>query len=176
MTAGSDLTGGGTSGAVTVSLDTTKIPQLNAANTFTASQRVLGDVTSNELVSGSVVNALNSFNISGNPFPFGSMNTANSYFGFAGNQTGTGGDNVGVGQIALLNNTTGIDNTAVGVAALKLNTSGPDNSAVGLSALSANTSGGFNTAIGSNALVANTTGSNNPRSARMADRTPDTQI
>jgi len=161
VTAGSDLTGGGTSGAVTLSLDTTKIPQLNAANTFTASQRVLGDVTSNGLVSGSVVNALNSFNISGNPFAFGSMNTANSYLGFAGNQTGTGGDNVGVGQIALLNNTTGIDNTAGGVAALKLNTSGSDNSAVGLFALSANTSGGFNTAIGSNALVANTTGSNN---------------
>jgi hypothetical protein len=161
VTAGTDLTGGGTSGTVTVSLDTTKIPQLNAANIFTASQRVLGDLTSNGLVSGSVVNALSSFNLSGNPFAFGSMNTGDSYFGFAGNQTGTGSDNVGVGQIALLSNTTGHDNTAAGVGALKLNTSGSDNSADGLFALSANTSGSLNTAIGSNALVANTIGSNN---------------
>jgi hypothetical protein len=35
VTAGTDLTGGGTSGNVTLNLDTTKVPQLNAANTFT---------------------------------------------------------------------------------------------------------------------------------------------
>ncbi len=35
VTAGTDLTGGGTSGKVTLNLDTTKVPQLNAANTFT---------------------------------------------------------------------------------------------------------------------------------------------
>ncbi len=35
VTAGSDLTGGGNSGNVTLNLDITKVPQLNAANTFT---------------------------------------------------------------------------------------------------------------------------------------------
>jgi hypothetical protein len=35
VTAGTDLTGGGSSGNVTLNLDTTKVPQLNAANTFT---------------------------------------------------------------------------------------------------------------------------------------------
>ena len=35
ITAGTDLTGGGTSGNVTLNLDTTKVPELNAANTFT---------------------------------------------------------------------------------------------------------------------------------------------
>lgn len=35
VTAGTDLTGGGTSGKVTLNLDTTKVPQLNTANTFT---------------------------------------------------------------------------------------------------------------------------------------------
>lgn len=35
VTAGTDLTGGGTGGNVTLNLDTTKVPQLNAANTFT---------------------------------------------------------------------------------------------------------------------------------------------
>jgi hypothetical protein len=35
VTAGTDLTGGGSSGNVTLNLDTTKVPQLAAANTFT---------------------------------------------------------------------------------------------------------------------------------------------
>lgn len=35
VTAGTDLTGGGTSGKVTLNVDTTKVPQLAAANTFT---------------------------------------------------------------------------------------------------------------------------------------------
>jgi hypothetical protein len=171
VTAGTALTGGGTTGAVTLNLDTTKVPLLSAANTFTGNQAVIGNISSNAIVSAIAVNALTSFNIAGNPFAYGSQNTANSYFGFAGNQTGTGGDNVGSGQIALLNNSTGNDNTADGVAALKLNTSGSDNSALGLFALSANTSGGFNTAIGSNALLANTTGSSN--TALGANAGPD---
>ena len=38
VTAGTDLTGGGTGGSVTLNLDTTKVPQLAAANTFTGNQ------------------------------------------------------------------------------------------------------------------------------------------
>ena len=151
LTAGTALTGGGTSGTVTLNLDTTQVPLLNTANTFTGNQAVLGNVSSNGIVSGSDVNALNSFDIRGSAFAFGSQNTANSYFGFAGNQTGTGGDNVGTGQIALLNNTTGNENTANGVAALKFNAGGSNNSAVGYFALSANTTGSNNTALGANA-------------------------
>ncbi len=151
VTAGTDLTGGGTSGNVTLNVDTTQVPQLNTANTFTGNQAVIGNVTSNGLVSGLTVNALSSFNISGNPFAFGSQNTGNSYFGFAGNQTGAGDDNVGTGQIALLNNGAGSGNTADGVAALKLNSGGSNNSAVGSFALSSNTTGSNNTALGANA-------------------------
>jgi hypothetical protein len=50
VTAGTDLTGGGTSGNVTLKLDTTKVPQLASANTFTMNQtfnanaQVIGDV------------------------------------------------------------------------------------------------------------------------------------
>ncbi|HTT60856.1 MAG TPA: hypothetical protein VMG35_03415 [Bryobacteraceae bacterium] len=40
VTAGTDLTGGGTGGAVTIGLDTAKVPQLSAANVFTAPQTV----------------------------------------------------------------------------------------------------------------------------------------
>jgi hypothetical protein len=43
--AGIDLTGGGSSGTVTLNLDTTKVPQLGTANTFTADQTVNGKVT-----------------------------------------------------------------------------------------------------------------------------------
>jgi trimeric autotransporter adhesin len=45
VTAGADLTGGGTAGNVTLNLDTTKIPQLNAANTFTGVQTVNNQVS-----------------------------------------------------------------------------------------------------------------------------------
>ena len=46
ITAGNeDLTGGGKSGTVTLNLDTTKIPQLGAANTFTGNQTVNGNLT-----------------------------------------------------------------------------------------------------------------------------------
>ena len=38
MTAGTDLTGGGTGGNVTLNLDTTKVPQLAASNSFTGNQ------------------------------------------------------------------------------------------------------------------------------------------
>jgi hypothetical protein len=44
VTAGTDLTGGGTSGKVTLNLDTTKIPQLAAANTFSGNQTFEGAV------------------------------------------------------------------------------------------------------------------------------------
>jgi hypothetical protein len=49
VTAGTDLTGGGTSGAITLNVDTTKVPQLNAANTFTGNQTVSGTVTATSL-------------------------------------------------------------------------------------------------------------------------------
>jgi len=54
VTAGTDLTGGGTSGSVTLSLDTTKVPQLNAANTFTGNQTVNGFLFPTRIVSGPI--------------------------------------------------------------------------------------------------------------------------
>jgi hypothetical protein len=42
ITAGKDLSGGGSSGNVTLSLDTTKIPQLTGNNTFTGNQTFFG--------------------------------------------------------------------------------------------------------------------------------------
>jgi Chaperone of endosialidase len=225
VTAGTDLTGGGSNGNVTLNVDTTKVPQLNVANSFTGNQTVNGNLTATKListatqgtaplqvssttqvpnlnaslvgglsasafqpvgsyatlgansfvgdqsvtgnissngqVSGSTVNAAISYNIGGNPFAFGSLNTANEFFGFAGNQTMTGGDNVATGQAAFVTNITGTLNTADGIASLKLNTTGSNNSALGYSALFANSGGSSNTAVGMNALLSNTTGSSN---------------
>ncbi len=45
VTAGTDLTGGGTTGSVTLNVDTTKIPQLSAANTFTGNQTITGNLS-----------------------------------------------------------------------------------------------------------------------------------
>jgi hypothetical protein len=42
VTAGTDLTGGGASGAVTLNVDTTKVPTLAGSNTFTANQLIAG--------------------------------------------------------------------------------------------------------------------------------------
>ena len=53
VTAGSDLTGGGNSGNVTLNLDTTKVPQLNAANTFTGNQTINGNLTDNGAIATS---------------------------------------------------------------------------------------------------------------------------
>jgi hypothetical protein len=45
VTAGADLAGGGTTGKVTLSLDTTKVPLLASSNTFNAGQTVKGNLT-----------------------------------------------------------------------------------------------------------------------------------
>src|SRR5580658_5093210 len=161
VAAGTDLVGGGASGNITIGLDTTKVPQLNAANTFTGDQTVNGNLSSSASVSGSTVNAATAFNLDGNAFAFGSHSTSNSFLAFAGNATAAGNNNLGIGQTALLNHATGSGNTAAGVAALKLNGSGSNNSALGYLALTDNTTGASNTAVGNNALAINTTGSNN---------------
>ena len=45
VTAGTDLTGGGTGGNVTLNLDTSKVPLLNAANAFVGNQTITGNLS-----------------------------------------------------------------------------------------------------------------------------------
>jgi hypothetical protein len=45
VTAGTYLTGGGTTGVVTLSLDTSKVPRLNAANNFVGNQTIAGNLS-----------------------------------------------------------------------------------------------------------------------------------
>jgi trimeric autotransporter adhesin len=60
VTAGTDLTGGGTSGSVTLNVDTTKIPQLNSPNTFTQAVTVnsgnpIGSLQANSTAGNGIV-------------------------------------------------------------------------------------------------------------------------
>jgi len=107
VNAGSDLLGGGTSGNVTLNLDTTKVPQLATANTFTANQTVNGTVTATSFsgngsaltnlqganVQGAVATANNALDLGGLPAsayqPAGSYATSGSN-NFTGNQSITG--------------------------------------------------------------------------------------
>jgi hypothetical protein len=67
-----------------------------------------------------------------------------------------GEGNVGIGDQALLSNTTGGANTAVGSSALRNNTTAIGNTAVGYLALYSNVTGSGNTAVGEASLLTNT--------------------
>ena len=157
VTAGTDLTGGGASGNVTLNLDTTKVPQLKKANTFTGNQTVTGNMSASGTVSGA------SYQIGGTPFAFGSAASENAFLGFAGNSstTTTGTQNTAVGNASLYYTTSGFGNTAVGSFSLLSTTTGATNTAVGSNAMLTNNSGTYNTAVGELGLYSNTTGDGN---------------
>ena len=73
VTAGTDLTGGGTSGSVTLNLDTTKVPQLAAANAFTGNVTVTATGTTLSASGGST-----------------GLSGTGSTYGVYGSGTGTG--------------------------------------------------------------------------------------
>jgi len=52
VNAGTDMTGGGNDGSVTLNVDTSKVPQLNSANTFVGNQSVTGNISATGSVSG----------------------------------------------------------------------------------------------------------------------------
>jgi trimeric autotransporter adhesin len=53
VTAGTGMTGGGTSGIVTLNIDATKVPLLNASNTFSGNQSVTGNLSASSIQAGS---------------------------------------------------------------------------------------------------------------------------
>jgi hypothetical protein len=161
VTAGTALTGGGTSGNVTLKLDTTKVPLLAANNTFTGNQAITGKLTVSGTASAGTVNAVTAYDLGGALFAVGSKGSGNVYLGFAGNSSTTGTSNTASGINALLSNNTGTNNTGSGAYALSFNTKGDSNTASGVQALYSNTTGSDNTASGEVALVFNTTGSDN---------------
>jgi hypothetical protein len=183
---GTGLTSSVIGSNVTLNVDTTKVPQLSAANTFTASQSVNGSITATGTVTSGVVvatsvnatgavnsgvvNATTGFDIGGTPFAFGSYGNQNAFLGFAGNSIMTGAYNTASGYQALNSNTTGNLNTANGVGALASNTVGTQNTANGNYALGSNTTGSQNTASGVGTLSTNTTGVDNTATGLTALR------
>ena len=164
VTAGTGLTGGGTTGSVTLNLDTTQVPELNVANVFSGDQTVNGNLSATGLMTGS------GFQIGSNLFAFGSYANSNAFLGFSGNTTTTGTSNTANGYLALSAVTSGAANTANGWGALSANTTGTANTASGVSALLSNTTGSNNMADGQLALFLNTTGGSNTASG--ADSLP----
>jgi len=95
VTAGTDLTGGGTSGVVTLNLDTTKVPQLNSANTFTQPQTINNQVLIKTTVGGQALIALGTAGangIQGNTDSTGGTGVAGVATATTGNASGVIGD------------------------------------------------------------------------------------
>ena len=145
VTAGTDLTGGGTSGNVTLNLNTANVPQLLGNNSFSGNQWVNGTLGASGAVTGA------SFQIGSNPFAFGSYANENAFLGFSGNTTMSGEGDTAIGWGAFSNNTVGNANTAIGGIALAYNTTGYANTAIGGEALYFNSTGSENTGMGMNA-------------------------
>ena len=139
---GLGLKGGPITKTGTLTIDTTKVPLLASANTFTGNQTVSGNLSATGPVSGS------SYQIGSNLFAFGSYAHSNAFLGFAGNATMTGTGNTASGYSALQSNTTGYNNTAIGAGALQSHTTGDRNTAIGAFALYESTTGSFNIGIG----------------------------
>jgi trimeric autotransporter adhesin len=117
------------------------------------------------------------YDLGGSSFATGSASTGNAFFGFSGNSTATGGDDIGVGLTALNGLTSGSGNVAAGAYALYHDTTGSYNNAVGYGAAYFDTTasynaafgtdtlyfntGSYNTGVGADALFSNTTGTEN---------------
>jgi hypothetical protein len=180
VSAGTDLTGGGSvalGGSTTLNLDTTRVPQLAAANTFTANQTVSGSVTATSFsgngsaltnlqganVQGAVATAANALDLGGLA-PSAYATTGGNAFtgnqGVTGNVTATGGVTAG-GQVqgGVVSATTSFD--IGGVPVIQAQAGGSNNFSAGLGVLPPTTTGTYDTAVGDGALAVNTTGSYN---------------
>ncbi len=168
VNAGTGLTGGGTSGSVTLTLDTS----LTGLTTITTS----ADSTINGIKIGLGGGGLSTNTMVGKTVL--QSNTTGEYNTGVGmealNANTTGNYNTAVGRQTLYSNTTGSSNVAMGLNALDLNTTGSDNTAIGQNALGANVNGNGNVAIGSDTGLSITSGTNNIAVGRNALRSTTT--
>jgi len=157
VTAGSDLTGGGTNGNVTLNLDTTKVPQLGSGNTFAGTQTISsGDLslTSGALDLGASTDSTHGVIRQQGGVIFHTCCGGSVFLGEgAGNLINTGNGNAGVGLEAMPAIVSGLSNTAVGEGSMAQTTTGSFNTAVGVSALSGNIGGSGNTGVGGDTFI-----------------------
>lgn len=147
VTAGSGLTGGGTAGDLTLSVQFAGSGTANVAarSNHTHATTGPGNTSIGEEALGGAAGSA-------------SM-TAVGYRALRNNISGQGTWNTAIGSEALSANTSGQANVGVGAYALQANLLGDFNTAVGTGALEDNTSGSRITAIGANALLFSTTSS-----------------
>jgi trimeric autotransporter adhesin len=94
VTAGTGLTGGGSSGNVTLNVDTTKVPLLAAANTFTAVQTINTTANTNSLVISNTSGAAGIYSVALGGGVFGATMSSTTLGGVEGvdqSSTGAGG-------------------------------------------------------------------------------------
>lgn len=98
VTAGTDLTGGGNTGNVTLNLDTNKVPQLAAANTFTATQTVSTNSSSPSIIVNNASNgdAISAVSTSGTAIIATSERDTNFFPGLVGASDGINTQTIGV--------------------------------------------------------------------------------
>lgn len=175
VVAGTGLTGGGTSGAVTLAVNTgaiqSRIATACASGSAIRQVNVDGTVAcqTDTNAGGDITSVTAGIGLSGGATHGDAALAVN--FGGPGSATAAarsdhthaiaGIGNTAVGVATLSNNTTGTNNTGGGFQALLKNGAGVSNTAFGTSALEANTSGSSNTAVGVNALTENTLGAVN---------------
>ena len=186
ITAGPGLTGGGTSGNVTLGVDSTQVPFLSFSNTFTASQTVNGTLTASSFSgNGAGVTNVNaamldgftsaafqpagSYAVTTGPNTFAADQTLNAALNLA-QTTGPDAGVINLGGNSLIHACCpkSLQNTFVGSSAgnFTADASGSNggngqNTAVGFQALQSLTSGFDNTANGFQALASNSTGGSN---------------
>ena len=169
VTAGTDLTGGGTSGNVTLNLNTSKVPQLATANTFTGNQTIVGDLTDTGTINATT-NA-STTTIQGANSGAGTGVAGSSLTGVAGIFQVE--SNAGIILQGKYGSSTVFNVDAVGdVSATSFQIGGNpfafgsyayENAFLGFAG-NATMTGSANTATGSQALLTNTTGVNNTAS------------
>jgi len=145
----SPITGGATSGAVTLGIDFNALEttlngnyaQLGAANIFSQTQTINQSLNVGGGVYANLVGSAIGYNLGGEPFDTGNYGQLSSSVGFSNSPLETGNYDLGVGYGALAADTTGAQNTAVGVDALNVDADGSQNTGVGSSALAATVGG-----------------------------------
>ena len=168
VSADTGLTGGGSSGNISLALDPNyRLPQGCSSNQLAKWTGTAWGCTdapggpptggAGGALSGNYPNP--TLNVSGGPCGTGQFVTNVSTGAVL--TCGPSGSNAALGSGALSSNTLGSNNSAVGLNALSSDTNDLGNTAVGDYALSSNTSGGGNTAVGHQALSSHTTGGGN---------------
>lgn len=173
VAAGPGLSGGGTSGDVTLALNPA-VTQLRVFGTCPAGQAVRvidqdGSVTCSAAGSGDITSVFAGLGLTGGGLTgdvglavdFGGSGSAVTAARSDHNHQAPGVDNTAVGPFTLVSLTTGQRNSAFGRAALFSVTTGNGNTAAGFQALNSVSTGNENTAIGERALLGLATGSAN---------------